>query len=239
MSGRRQTRGVLRPPSAPLPSRLAGRLLDLAFPGHCAGCDVEGPPLCGACIGTLDARLDEPPGVEIGLRSRTPGPLLQLEWCAPFGGTVRRALHQLKYAGERRLADPIGKAVARRWERAGAGGDVIVPVPAHEARRRDRGYDQAALIAAVAGRTVRLPVVEALVRDRATAPQFELDRPSRAGNVSGAFGLRIAAVPAVRDRWIVLVDDVVTTGATLAACASALLVSGAAAVSAITAARED
>ena len=226
-------------PRVSIHASAANRLLDLAFPGRCAGCDREGSSLCDACVGALDARLHERPGTPIGLRAGIPHPILQLEWCAPFKGTVRRALHQLKYDGERRLAEPLGRAVARRWERAGQGGDVIVAVPVHEARRRQRGYDQAALIAGVVGRTLGLAVVDALARDRATAPQFDLDRPSRAGNVSGAFSVRSRATRTVRDRWIVLVDDVMTTGATLAACASALLDSGAATISAVTVARED
>jgi ComF family protein len=163
---------------------------------------------------------------------------VQLEWCAPFGGTVRRALHELKYAGERRLAEPLGEAIARRWARAGAGGEVLVPVPVHEARRRERGYDQAELLARAAARHLRLPVHAALARERATVAQYRLDRSRRAANLSGAFFVGPAARRTVAGRWMILVDDVVTTGATLGACAEALLGAGALAVSAITVARE-
>jgi ComF family protein len=118
---------------------------------------------------------------------------------------------------------------------------MIVPVPVHADRERQRGYDQAALIAAAAGQRLGLPVVGALERDRATVAQFELGRDERASNVAGAFRLRGSATDArqvVAGRWILLVDDVVTTGATLAACASALEHAGALAVSAIAVARE-
>src|SRR5215210_8782394 len=108
---------------------LGGRLLDLALPARCVGCEREGPPVCGACLPALDARLELPAGTPIGLPADIPAPLLQIEWCAPFGGLVRRALHELKYAGETRLALPLGAAIARRWRRVGAGGDVLVPVP--------------------------------------------------------------------------------------------------------------
>jgi ComF family protein len=128
--------------------------------------------------------------------------------------------------------------VAARWRRAGAGGDLLVPVPVHVARRRERGYDQAELIAEAAGAYLALPCRPALARSRATAAQFRLDRRHRARNVRDAFEVREGSAAAVADRWVVLVDDVVTTGATLVACAVALLDGGAFAVSAVTVARE-
>ena len=217
----------------------ANGALDLALPASCAGCGLEGHPLCSECRTALDIRLQAEPGVPIGLPAELPAPLLQLEWCAPFTGVTRRALHALKYDGERRLAPLMGAAVARRWARAGAAGDVLVPVPASPNRVRDRGYDQAALIATAAGRHLNLPVLDALERTRATAAQFDLDRAARATNLVDAFRVRQhVPVASVRDRWVVLVDDVVTTGATLAACATALLEAGATAVSAVAVARE-
>ena len=131
-----------------------------------------------------------PGGTPIGLPADLPAPLLQLEWCAPFAGPVRAALHDLKYAGERRLAEPLGEAVAARWARVGTGARLVVPVPVHAERERQRGYDQAALIATVAARRLGLPVARALERGRATVAQFELGRDERAANVAGAFRLR-------------------------------------------------
>lgn len=219
---------------------LVDRVLDAAFPGRCVGCRREGAPLCASCASALDARLDVPAGVPIGLPGDIPAPLLQLEWCTGFRGVVRDALHQLKYAGEQRLADPLGAAVARRWARVGVGAELVVNVPVHADRARARGYDQAALIARSAARAQALPFVPYLERRRATTAQFDLDRATRATNVAGAFAVRppSAGVPSPAGRWILLVDDVTTTGATLAACAEALLAAGAAAVSAITVARE-
>jgi ComF family protein len=223
-------------------SSVVARLLDLALPARCPGCGAEGPPICDRCLPGLDARLDVPAGIPIGLPSDVPPPLLQLEWCAPFSGLVRRALHELKYAGEKRLAAPLGEAIARRWRRAGAGGDLLVPVPVHADRARRRGYDQAELIARAAAIALGLPCAPILARTRATTAQFDLDRSTRATNVAGAFGLRPGAPvdgpSPLTGRWVVLVDDVVTTGATLAACAWPLLDAGAIGVSAVTVARE-
>jgi len=238
-------------------ANLTSAALDMAFPAACAGCGREGEPFCATCRRTIDARLELRGGTPIGLPADLPFPLLQLEWCAPFGGPVRAALHQLKYAGERRLARPLGQAIARRWDRVGVGTDLVVPVPVHSERERQRGYDQAALIAEVAAGALGLPCVRVLERARATVAQFELGRDERSSNVSGAFRVRAgsrppsnataargAAMPsgatgtAVGGRWVLLVDDVVTTGSTLAACAVALEEAGAMAVSAITVARE-
>lgn len=224
---------------------LGTRVLDLALPARCPGCGAEGPPICAACAPALDARLELPAGIAIGLPSDIPPSLLQLEWCAPFTGLIRNALHELKYAGEKRLAAPLGEAIARRWRRAGAGGDLLVPVPVHADRARTRGYDQAELIARAVALDLALPCAPILERARATIAQFDLDRSARATNVDGAFRLRPRNTPAGTDqrrplagRWIILIDDVVTTGATLAACAKSLIEAGAIGVSAATVARE-
>jgi ComF family protein len=219
--------------------RLVSRSLDLAFPAACAGCGREGDAVCTRCRPALDARLALPPGVPIGLPADLPPGLLQVEWCAPFGGVVRIALHQLKYAGERRLARPLGEAIARRWAAVGAGGDLLVPVPVHRERAAQRGYDQAVLLAEAAATALGLPAETALERRRATVAQYRLDRSDRAANVAGAFAIGSpAAATAVRGRWVVLVDDVMTTGATLSACAAVLADAGVVGVSSVTVARE-
>ena len=139
----------------------------------------------------LDARLDLPAGVPLGLPADMPDGLLQLEWCAPFSGVVRDALHQLKYGGERRLADPLGGADRpalgagrRRRRRAGARCRSTATAPRSAATTRRTCWP---------GRpapSLGLPVVEALERWQATTAQFQLDRRARAANVAGAFRRR-------------------------------------------------
>jgi ComF family protein len=219
-------------------ARLGGALLDMALPASCAGCAAEGTVLCPGCRRAAEVRLSLPPGVPLGLPAAMPVPLAQLEWCAPFSGAIRVALHRLKYSGERRLAAPLADAMAARWIAAGVGGDVLVPVPVHAERARVRGYDQAVLLAAAASDRLHVPWRPALERTRHTTPQFELGRRARRANVSGAFALRPGMAAGMKGRWPILVDDVVTTGSTLVACAEALYEAGAIAVSAVTVARE-
>jgi len=118
------------------------------------------------------------------------------------------------------------------------GGEILVPVPIHAERRRERGFDQAEVLAWVAGRHLRLPVVPALMRTERTVAQHALGRAERARNVAGAFAARPDMSERLGGRWLILIDDVATTGATLSGCATALHAAGALAVSALTLARE-
>ncbi len=213
-------------------------LADLALPPSCVGCGTEGVALCPTCEAGLYGRRGVPPGMAIGMPSHVPLPLVAHEWCVAYAGIGRPAIHALKYGGERRLAEPLGRAMACRWRETGGAGDLLVHVPVHASRRRERGYDQAELLAAVTARHLGLPVVRALERRRATVRQAELDRSARAGNVSDAFGLRDGTSAMVRGRWVILVDDVMTTGATMSHAAVPLLRAGSIAVSALTLARE-
>lgn len=212
--------------------------MDLLLPPTCPGCGREGDVICATCWRDLERRRAEPPGVPIGLFAPLPKGIAQLEWCASFTGVARSALHALKYDGERRLATPLGRLLADRWRRAGVGGHLLVPVPVHPARRRERGFDQAELLATAAGSALRLRVVSALVRRERTEAQHSLGRGARARNVERAFLVPPGSVATVRGRWVVLIDDVMTTGATLAGCAAALEEAGTMAVSALTVARE-
>ena len=148
-----------------------------------------------------------------------------------YAGVAEAVVQALKYSGWRHLAGVCAEYLAAALERYGDRPDVLVPVPLHPTRLRERGFNQSALIAEALAVRVGLPVSDALVRARATASQVGLTRAGRAANVAGSF--RIAARPPAGAR-VCLVDDVATSGATLAAAAAPLLASGACSVLGLT-----
>ncbi|MFQ6099724.1 MAG: ComF family protein [Anaerolineae bacterium] len=144
-------------------------------------------------------------------------------------------MHRLKYRGRTVLAEPLGGLMAAYWTQHPMSADLVVPVPLHPARLRERGYNQAALLAREMARRTGLVVEEqALIRQRATAPQVELNARQRKENVRDAFRCSGNSLAGKR---VLLIDDVCTTGATLEACAVALYAGGARDVQALTLAR--
>jgi len=156
---------------------------------------------------------------------------------------AREAVHALKYGGLPRIATDLAAAMVG-LDVPGLDSSLLVPVPLGRARLRDRGYNQSERLARALGRRWRRPVVDLLVRTRDTVAQTTLTPEARLANVAGAFALRATRAgaatpghgPGVRPpgRPLVLVDDVFTTGATLAEAARALDRAGAGAVSAVT-----
>lgn len=209
--------------------RLARFLLDLMFPPVCVGCRRRGEWLCPKCREGL-RRLDGATG-----HSRRVGPLEGVWSAYAFDGALRQGIHQLKYRGARHLAEPLGALLLDSWQLGVPAADVVVPVPLHPSRERERGYNQSALLAAELAREIGLPVdSRTLRRTRPTPPQTRLSAAERRQNVVGAF---VAAPGALAGRRALLVDDVCTTGSTLAACAAALRSAGCAGVWAVTVAR--
>lgn len=153
-----------------------------------------------------------------------------------YEGRLRELIHLLKYGKMAPLAAPLGEWIARAMPRD-AVFDLIVPVPLHWRRRWDRGFNQSELLAAHVARRYGLRVVPALRRVRATASQAGLTSSRRRSNVSGAF--EVKRKQAVEGRRILLVDDVLTTGATASACGTALKRAGARTVTLVTLARVD
>jgi len=151
---------------------------------------------------------------------------------------VREALHAFKFRGRRALAAPLGDLLVETVQgRLPAGAPaLLVPVPLHPRRERERGFNQASLLARRLGRAWRVPVRDdVVVRAVATPSQTELDARARRANVRDAFRLRRPEV--IAGRHVVLVDDILTTGATLSECARCLRAGGAATVGALTVAR--
>lgn len=154
---------------------------------------------------------------------------------ARYAGPLREALQAFKFAGRRSLARPLARLLVECCPEGPETGVVaIVPVPLAPRRQAERGYNQAALLAEGVGAAWRVPLRSRwLRRTRATRPQSDLGAAERRANVAGAF----VAAPQVAGRSVLLIDDVVTTGATLAACAAALRAAGARVVGALAVAR--
>ena len=238
--------------------------LDLVFPPFCPVCAERlGPgrrdPLCGACWSALE-RLTPPCcrlcGLPFGVfpggaddetsdaGGRLCGPCRRRRpaWAyaraaARYGDHVRDALHAFKFGGRRALAGPLGALMAELGPALPlAAVDVLVPVPLHPRRLRERGFNQSWLLArrlaAAWGVTARSDV---LARRVATAAQTDLGAEARRLNVRGAFVVRRPEL--VAGRHVLLVDDILTTGATAAECALALRAGGAATVGVVTVAR--
>jgi len=208
----------------------------LLFPDRCASCEslCDGP-FCTPCADTLipvpaGCPLCGEPGDEVllpALRPRrcarcrsSPPPYARAEAPYLLGGALADAVHRFKYEGREELARALSTLFAGcQPPRA----DVVVPIPLHPVRLRQRGYDQAALLAREASRQWGLPMRALLRRARRTPQQVGSDRRRREENVRGAF----RALPAAAGRRVCLIDDVLTTGATAAEAARTLLLAGA------------
>jgi ComF family protein len=197
-------------------------LVELLLPPACAGCGRYGAIFCSRCTRALRPASRDDERFLAADRGVVVGDALELGRAAfAYGGTLRRALASLKYGSAARVARPLAAQAApglvALMELIPVA--ALVPVPVHADRLRQRGYNQAALLAQELTRGQRLDVADVLERRRPTTQMHRLDRAARLRNLREAFGVRAGrSAPAVA----VLVDDILTTSATMEACAGAL-----------------
>ncbi len=227
-------------------AKLKGIALNLLFPQWCVGCGKEGGLICPSCYRSLP-RIMPPicpkcgkpqssgilcPGC-IGRQTEIDG----IRSPFRFDGVMRQAIHQLKYRNLRTLSVPLSELLKDYLATNPVPGQVMVPVPLHPKRIRERGYNQSSLLAHKLGKLINLPIVDdCLIRLRPTPPQARTSTVAeRQSNVARAFSCRDHRL---QDKQVLLIDDVSTSGATLNACAIALKAARATSVWGLVLARE-
>ncbi len=221
-------------------------VLDLLFPQWCLGCGREGELICPSCRRAL-------PKITPLLCPRCGSPQASGIVCPAcvswqpeidgirspfrFEGTVRKAIHQLKYSNLRAVAVPLAELLNSYLATNSMPVGMLVPVPLHRKREGERGYNQSHLLCRELGKLANLPVVaDCLIRERHTPPQARTTTVAeRKSNVADAF---ICRDHRLAGKQVLLIDDVATSGATLDACAATLKASGASSVWGLTLARE-
>jgi ComF family protein len=228
--------------------------LDAALPPLCPCCREplgDGAGLCASCWSKL-ALIEPPYCARLGIPfTYDPGPgLLSMEAIANppaydrvraavrYDDVARALVHGFKYGDRLDLAPIMGRWMARAGRELLADADALIPVPLHWRRLWARRFNQAAALAKVISESCKAPVLHgALCRMRPTIQQVGLSKPQRAANVQGAFGVLPERKADVTGKRLVLIDDVLTSGATLDTCTRALLRAGAAHVDVLVFAR--
>ena len=231
-------------------------LLDFFFPSQCRICEgslngakwvcneclakiktISSPYCyrCGISLADIFLEVEEPFCKECKSQPRY---FHQARAVAIYEGVMRECIHLFKYAGKRALSEALGELMVvfidDQWGKESF--DLIVPVPLHPRRKRERGFNQAELLTLPVKTHLNIPIdTKNLIRNRPTRTQTTLDRKERIENVKGAFEIR--ALSPFTDRHILLVDDIFTTGATLNECSRTLMEAGARKVYALTLAR--
>lgn len=230
------------------------RLLDLAVPPACAACrapvaDQEG--LCARCWGEM-ALIERPycerlgipfaydlgPGALSAQAIADPPAFDRARAVARYDETAGRLVRALKYRDRQDIGRVMGRMMARAGSELLEDADLLVPIPLHRTRLLMRRFNQSALLAAAISRASGVPVsIDSLVRVRSTKHQVGLSATERETNVRGAFRVRPQALPEISGRRLVVVDDVLTSGATATAAVRTLKRAGAARVDVLVFAR--
>ncbi|MBI5399635.1 ComF family protein [Candidatus Saganbacteria bacterium] len=199
-------------------------LLDLIFPPRCEVCRTgHSSALCPDCFKQIQFMK----------------PNLGVNSAATYNGALRQAIQRFKFQKRKRLAEPLGIFLVQYLSQLAhfnmPAQDAIVPVPLHSNRLRQRGFNQTEMLANIVGRYFGKPVLPALARLRDTNAQFDLPRTERFANVAGAF--KVVLPDEVKDRRVILIDDIYTTGATVGECARELKTAGARRIELVTLSR--
>ena len=203
-------------------SSLGTNLLELVYPTRCALCGALGPVPCAACESQFEKH-------DVGVQYFDDGPLAYRGSVFLYRGVAAEAVQALKYRRATSLARWMSRQIADFVDAHDLEYDVVVPVPIHWSRRAQRGFNQAEMLAESLGGRFEL-----LARTKRTKPQVGLTREARLTNLAGAF----EASRAVRGHYVLLIDDVLTSGGTATECARCLLGAGASAVGILTFAGE-
>ena len=231
----------------PVLSRFGSTLLELVLPPQCLGCrarTASHPGLCQACWSQIDFiepphcpqtgqpfAYDPGPGTVSAAALARPPAWHSARAAVCFGPVSRRLVHALKYQDRLEVAGLVGRLMTRAGREMLGEADLIVPVPLYRGRLWTRRYNQSALLASEISQATGVPaIMDALRRTRPTRAQVGLNIRERRRNVRNAFALDGGRELLVMGKRVVLVDDVITTGATAEACARALLDAGAAQV---------
>lgn len=224
---------------------LAWAGLDWLYPPRCGGCGQTGVRWCEACQrdtrlleGAVCERCGDPIDAQAGICAacrKCPPAYQALRSWAVFGGSLREALHRLKYQRDVALGEALSRPLIDLFQRLDWRVDCVTAVPMGVARRAERGYNQASLLALPLALACGLPYQSrALVKTRETHSQVGLNAAERRENLAGAFQ---ADAKIVHGKTMLIIDDVTTSGATMQACALALLAAGALRVFGLTLAR--
>ena len=195
---------------------LLNSAVDLVFPPCCAGCARVDWAWCPQC----DDALRNLPIIPIKRRGEYVNGLIA---SGVHAGKLQQAVQALKYDGITSLAVPLAARLTTILQRTNVTIDMIIPVPMHKTRTTQRGYNQAKLIAQHVSEQAEIPMEDAIYRNRQTRSQVGLNRGERRANVAEAFQTQTV----LRGQRLLLVDDVLTTGATLDACAQVARQAGA------------
>ena len=207
---------------------------DLIFPVRCIGCGLEGELLCEECLGRVQLNKEQfcPVCWQPSLGGKVCGscdsPLAGLRVAASYerNPELAKAVRTLKYKFSEDLAGKLAQILVRSIQQKSYVGErVITPVPLHRKRERWRGFNQAELLATAVAEKLNLPLEHLLIRAKNTSQQAKLSKQERLKNIGGAFVLAPEIV--MKDRTVILVDDIASTGSTLIECAKVLKKNGA------------